>query len=331
MMQRLLRAALHGLALWGLSLSLNLGLGLAANPARAADPYPSRPITVVVPYPAGGVVDVQTRIVVERMAKVMGAVFVVDNKPGANANIAAEYVARAQPDGHTLLVSAPYLLNNPLIDKTLRWALRDFDPVARFALSPSYFVVPVTSPATSVRAFADLARRAKPPLQYADAGRGTTQTMSNETFAIEAGIPLDPVPYKGAPPYIPDLITGALAMAITPSTVALPQIRAGKLRALAVISSHRSPQLPDVPTIAEAGYPQSTALSWYALHAPAGTPAEVIRKLEVAMDAAVATPEVKDRLSTAGGEPGFLGHAAFKAFLKGDAEHWQEIVRLIKP
>ena len=323
MMHRLLRAALAWLAL--------CAGALPANPALAADAYPSRPITVIVAYPAGGVVDVQTRIVVERMAKLMGATFVVDNKPGANANIGAEFVARAQPDGHTLLVSAPYLLNNPLIDKTLRWAPKDFEPVARFALSPSYFVVPATSPATSVKAFADLARRARPPLQYADGGRGTTQTMSNETFAIEAGIKLEPVPYKGAPPYIADLITGAVAMAITPSTVALPQIRAGKLRALAVVSSHRSPQLPEVPTIAEAGYPKSTALSWYALHAPAGTPAEVIRKLEAAIDAAVATPEVKDRLAAAGAEPGFLGQAAFKAFLKDDAEHWQEIVRLLNP
>ena len=323
MMHRLLRAALAWLAL--------CAGALPANPALAADAYPSRPITVIVAYPAGGVVDVQTRIVVERMAKLMGATFVVDNKPGANANIGAEFVARAQPDGHTLLVSAPYLLNNPLIDKTLRWAPKDFEPVARFALSPSYFVVPATSPATSVKAFADLARRARPPLQYADGGRGTTQTMSNETFAIEAGIKLEPVPYKGAPPYIADLITGAVAMAITPSTVALPQIRAGKLRALAVVSSHRSPQLPEVPTIAEAGYPKSTALSWYALHAPAGTLAEVIRKLEAAIDAAVATPEVKDRLAAAGAEPGFLGQAAFKAFLKDDAEHWQEIVRLLNP
>ena len=322
-MHRLLRAALAWLAL--------CAGALPANPALAADAYPSRPITVIVAYPAGGVVDVQTRIVVERMVKLMGATFVVDNKPGANANIGAEFVARAQPDGHTLLVSAPYLLNNPLIDKTLRWAPKDFEPVARFALSPSYFVVPATSPATSVKAFADLARRARPPLQYADGGRGTTQTMSNETFAIEAGIKLEPVPYKGAPPYIADLITGAVAMAITPSTVALPQIRAGKLRALAVVSSHRSPQLPEVPTIAEAGYPKSTALSWYALHAPAGTPAEVIRKLEAAIDAAVATPEVKDRLAAAGAEPGFLGQAAFKAFLKDDAEHWQEIVRLLNP
>ena len=323
MMQSLLRAALPCLAL--------CAGALPAGTAQAADPYPSRPITVIVPYPAGGVVDVQTRIVVERMAKLMGATVVVDSKPGANANIATEYVARAQPDGYTLLVTAPFLLNNSLIDKTIRWALKDFEPVARFALSPSYFVVPVTSPATSVKAFVEMARQAKPPLQYADGGGGTTQTMSNQTFALEAGIKLESVPYKGAPPYIPDLITGAVAMAITPSTVALPQIRAGKLRALAVVSSHRSPQLPEVPTIAEAGYPKSTALSWYALHAPAGTPAEVIRKLEAAMDAAVASPEVRDRLAAAGGEPAFLGQAAFKAFLKDDLAHWQEIVRLLNP
>jgi tripartite-type tricarboxylate transporter receptor subunit TctC len=296
----------------------------------AADPYPSRPITVIVPYPAGGVVDVQTRIVVDRMAKLMGATFIVDNKPGANANIAAEFVARAQPDGHTLLVSAPYLLNNPLFEKGLRWAPKDLDPVARFALSPSYFLVPPSLGVNTLKEYADLARKAPKPLLYANGGTGTTQTMSSETFAVEAGIKLESVPYKGAPPYIPDLINGAVTMAVVPSTVAIPQIKSGRLRALAIVSAHRSALFPELPTIAEAGFPKSTALSWYALHAPAGTPAEAVRKLSAAMEQATAAADVKERLAQAGGEAAYLPNAEFKAFLKEDLEHWQEIIKLLK-
>lgn len=175
-----------------------------------------------------------------------------------------------------------------------------------------------------------MAKKASPPLQYADGGTGSTQTMSNEVFRVVAGIPLEPVMYKGAPPVIPDLINGMMAMTISPATVAIPHVKSGKLRALANINSRRSPQLPDVPTIAEAGYPDATALSWYGLHAPAGTPPEVIQKLEFAMRAATATPEVKNALVSAGGEESFLGTADFTAFIKSDAVRWGKLVKMIK-
>lgn len=304
--------------------------GLAAPvPALAAD-YPSKPIQVIVPYAAGGVVDVQTRALTQRLQEELKQPVVVIAKPGASGNIAAEVVANAAPDGYTLLVSASFLINNPMLESKLRWAPKDFVPIGRFALSPSYFVVPANSPAKSVTEFVEMAKKASPPLQYADGGTGTPQTMSNEVFKVVAGIPLEPVMYKGAPPAIPDLINGMVAMTISPSTVAIPQIKAGKIRALANINSRRSPQLPDVPTIAEAGYPEATALSWYGLHAPAGTPVEVIRKLEAAMKAATATTEVKERLANAGGEEAFLGTADFTAFLQSDAQRWEKLVKLIK-
>ncbi len=254
----------------------------------------------------------------------------VEVKPGASGNIAAELVARAPADGYTLIVSASFMINNPLLETGLRWAPKDFVPVGRFALSPSYFVVPASSPARSVKEFVELAKAAHPPWQYADGGTGTPQTMSNEVFKTVAGIALDPVMYKGAPPVIPDLINGMVAMTISPATVAIPHIKSGRIRALANINSRRSPQLPDVPTIAEAGYPDATALSWYGLHAPAGTPPEIIATLEAAMRAATATAEVKERLVSAGGEEAFLGTADFKAFLKSDAERWEKLVKMIK-
>jgi tripartite-type tricarboxylate transporter receptor subunit TctC len=239
-------------------------------------------------------------------------------------------VARAPADGYTLLVSAPFLINNPLLEDHLRWAPKDFAPVARFTLSPSYFVVPASSPARSVRDFVEMARKSPTTLQFGDGGVGSTQNMANEMFKIAANIRLEAVTYKGAPPMVPDLINGAFAMAILPSTVAYPHVKSGAIRALANISSNRSAQLPDVPTIAEAGYPEVTALSWYAFHAPAGTPPAVLQRIEQAVRAALATDEVKERLVNAGGEAAFQGQEEFQAFLKSDAQRWERMVKAIR-
>ena len=309
---------------------LALGLGLLAGAAAWADTYPSKPIRVIVPYAAGGVVDVQARAVTQRMATELGQPIVVEAKPGAGANIAAEFVARAPADGYTLIVSSPFLINNPLMESNLRWAPKDFVPVARFARSPSYFVVPANSPAKTVKEFVEMAKKSPKPLQFGDGGPGSTQSMANELFAIVAGIPLEGVIYKGAPPMVPDLINGMFSMAILPSTVGYPHIKSGSIRALANVSSTRSQQLPDVPTIAEAGFPEMTTVSWYAFHAPAGTPPEVIRRLEAAVKASAAAPEVKERLATAGGEEAFLGTAEFSDFLKADTAQWERVAKQIK-
>lgn len=297
---------------------------------QASGAYPSRPIRVIVPYAAGGVVDIQTRALTHTLQAELKQPVVVEVKPGASGNIAAEFVARAPADGYTLIVSASFMINNPLLETGLRWAPKDFVPVGRFALSPSYFVVPASSPARTVKEFVELARKASPPWQYADGGAGTPQTMSNEVFKTVAGIALEPVMYKGAPPAIPDLLNSMVAMGIMPSTVGIPHIKSGKLRALANINNRRSAQLPEVPTIAEAGYPEATALSWYGLHAPAGTPQAVIETLEAAMRKATGTPEVKERLVNAGGEEAFLGTRDFVEFLKTDAARWEKLVQLIK-
>lgn len=311
-------------------IALALATLLAASSAFSADPYPNKPIRVIVPYAAGGVVDVQTRAVTQRMATELGQPIVVEARPGAGGNIAAEFVARSPADGYTLLVSAPFIINNPLMEDSLRWAPKDFTPVARFAQSPSYFVVPASSPAKSVKAFVEIAKKSAVPLQFGDAGAGTTQSMASELFGIVAGIRLEAVTYKGAPPMVPDLINGMFPMAIMPSSVAYPHIKSGAIRALANVSSKRSAQLPDVPTIAEAGYPDVTVLSWYAFHVPAGTPPEVIKKLEKAAQAAMAAPEVKERLVNAGGEEAFMNQADFNEFLKADATRWKRVVKAIK-
>lgn len=301
-----------------------------AGSAASQEVFPARALKVVVPYPAGGVVDVQTRAMTQGLAMELGQAVVVEARPGANGNIAAEAVARAAADGYTLLVTAPYLINNPMIDNNLRWAPKDFVAVARFSMSPSFMCVPAASPAKTVRDYVDMARRAKPVLQFGDPGQGTTQTMSVEILKSIAGIELEAVTYKGAPPIALDLINNTFSMSVLPSSVAYPHVKSGKLRALATTSSVRSAQLPDVPTIAEAGYPDATVISWYGLHAPSNTPTAVLRKLEAAIKAAVQKPEAQTRLVSAGGEAAFMGTDEFNRFLTSDAQMWERINRMLR-
>ncbi|MDI9232505.1 Bug family tripartite tricarboxylate transporter substrate binding protein [Limnohabitans lacus] len=298
--------------------------------AQSQDTYPDRPLKVIVPYPAGGVVDVQTRAMTQGLTTELGQAVVVESRAGANGNLAAEAVARAAADGYTLLVSAPFLINNPMQENALRWAPKDLIPVARFSMSPSFMCVPAASPAKTVRDYVEMAKRAKPVLQFGDPGAGTTQTMAVEILKSTTGIELEAVPYKGAPPLALDLINNAFSMSVLPSSVAFPHVKSGKLRALATTSSARSAQLPDVPTIAEAGYPDATVISWYGLHAPANTPAAVLRKLEAAIKAAIQKPEAQTRLVSAGGEAAFMGTDEFTRFIASDTQMWERINRTLR-
>jgi tripartite-type tricarboxylate transporter receptor subunit TctC len=314
--------------------AISTGLCLSVLPgvaaAQAAQPaWPSKPIRVIVPYPAGGVVDVMTRAVTTRMAADLGQPIVVEAKPGANANIGADTVAGAPADGYTLLVSAPYLVTNPMLETGLRWKPADFVPVARYALSPSYFVVPAGYAAQSVKDYVEMAKKS-PGLQYGDGGTGSTQSMAIEMFKSITGIRLEPVMYRGAPPIVPDLIAGTLTMSVLPSTVAIPHVRSGRLRALANTSDKRSRDFPDVPTIAEAGFPDMTVLSWYGFHVPAGTPPELVRRIAEATGAAAAAPEVRERLLSAGGEAGYMGGAEFAEFMKEEGVRWTRFVEAAK-
>ena len=293
--------------------------------ACAQDAYPSRPIKVIVPYPAGGVVDVQARALTLSLAAELGQAIVVESRPGASGNIAAEAVARSPADGYTLIVSASFIINNPLLETNLRWAPKDFVPISRFSLSPSYLCVPIASTAHTVKEFVELAARAKPVLQYGDGGAGTPQTMATEILKSVAKIQMEAISYKGAPPMMVDLINGTFAVAVVPSSVAYPQIKAGKVRALANVSSKRSAQLPDVPTIAEAGFPEVSVTSWYGLHAPAGTPADVLKKLDAAIQSVSNRAEVKERLTAAGGESSYLNTGDFTSFLRTDSQTWERI------
>jgi len=299
---------------------------LGGLPARAADAWPTKPIRIVVPYPAGGVVDLQARALTQRLSQDLGQPILVDNRPGANANVGADAVARAEADGYTLLVSAPFVVNNPLLEQGLRWTPRDFVPVARFSAAPGFVVVAADSPIRSLADLIERARKADPPLRYGDPGAGSTGTIAIEIMRAEAGFRIQPVAYKGLPQVIPDLLNGSLDFSALPMTLAKAQVDAGRIRALANISSRRAAALPEVPTVTELGMPKATVLSWYGLHAPAATPERVLERLERAVRTAVATGEVRDRFIAAGGEEAFLGRAEFARFLEGDRDRMQALV-----
>ncbi len=298
--------------------------------ALAQDAYPARPIKIIVPYPAGGVVDVQTRAMTQGLAAELGQAVVVEPKPGANGNIATEAVAKSAADGYTLLVTAPFLINNPLQETGLRWSPKDLMPLARFSMSPSFMCVPAASPVRTVRDYVELARRSKPPLQYGDPGSGTTQTMTVEILKSVTGVEIEAIAYKGAPPVALDLINNTFSMSVLPSSVAYPHVKSGKLVALATTSSTRSAQLPDIPTIGEAGYPEASVISWYGLHAPAGTPPQVLRKLEAALKNSIQRQETQARLVSAGGEAAFLGTEDFVRFLGTETQMWERIQRTLR-
>jgi tripartite-type tricarboxylate transporter receptor subunit TctC len=300
-------------------------------PALAQAPaWPAKPIRVVVPYPVGGAVDVMTRLVTAHMQTTLGQPIVVENRPGANANLGPDHVSKAAPDGYTVLATATYLVANPLIETNLRWAAKDFLPVARFTVAPNVMIVPATSPYRTVRELVDAAKARPRALNYGEAGPGAPQTMAIEMLRTVAGIDMQNVTYKGSPPVLADLINETLAMSVLPLNVAMGSITGGRLRALASTSNRRSALLPDVPTMAEAGFPEVTVVSWYGFHVPAGTPADVVARLSAAVGAAAADPEVRTRTAGVGGELSFLDTAAFAGFLAEDEARWQKFVQVLK-
>ncbi|CAN7781729.1 tripartite tricarboxylate transporter substrate binding protein [Cupriavidus necator] len=287
-----------------------------------------KPIRVIVPYGAGGLLDTVTRAVVGRMAVIMDTAFVVENKPGANANVAAAYVARAPSDGHVLLATGNYVTINPQIEANLAWSPRQLTPVARFALAPNVLVVPMASP---YRTLQDLLTAAKKDrsISIAEAGPGAPQTMVTLVLANSASVRFLAVQYaQGATSIVSDLIGGRIDMTVMPMNVALGLVNAGQVRALAITSATRSSQLPDTPTMAETGVPAAAINSWVGFHAPAGTPPEMVRRLAVALREATSDESVKRALANTGNQIEYLDTTSFAAFLNGNAEQARRLAKL---
>ncbi|HRO59406.1 MAG TPA: tripartite tricarboxylate transporter substrate binding protein [Burkholderiaceae bacterium] len=295
----------------------------------AAPAYPAHPVQLVVPYGPGGAVDVIGRFFAEHLSQSLGQPVLVLNKPGANANIGPAFVAHANADGYTLLASSTATVVNPLLEKDLNWRPQQFIPVARYVQAPNVLVVPPSLDVNTLAEFVALAK-ARPGLTTSMAGPGTPQTISTGLLAQAAGISLTDVAYKGGVSYLPDLISGRLSVSIAPMNVVLQHVRNGKLVPLAVTGEGRSSMLPEVPTLAEAGYPEATGVSWYGLHAPAGTPQNAIERLTEAVRAATEDSRVRERVAAVGAETAFLGTKAFEVFLADETAKAQRYVQAAK-
>jgi len=290
-----------------INLSLVLGFGaaavVAASDVQAQASYPSRPITVVVPQAAGGGMDAIARAVTLKMGSLMNASFVIDNKPGAGGNIGASQVVNAQADGHTILLgqTSQFAINPHLYAKMTFDPLKDLLPVVMLADAPNVIVVGADSPFRSLADIVAAAKGSQKLLDFATPGAGTPSHLIGEMFQKVAGIKLVHIPYKGAPSAITDTIAGRTAFMMSSIPSSLTQIRNGKMRAIAVSADKRSPTLPDVPTIAEAGYPGFNAGTWYGLFVPANTPAAVIQRLNAVANESLASEDVIARVKNEGG------------------------------
>jgi tripartite-type tricarboxylate transporter receptor subunit TctC len=308
-------------------------LAVVAGAVHAQN-YPSKPVKLIVPYPAGGVVDLVGRAVADKISTAWGQPILVEPRPGANGNIGAEYVKSQPADGYTFMMGAPFLSVNPVLDPQVRFKTSDFVAVGLIGAPPNLFVVPASLPVNSLKEFVDYAKTRPGKLNVANPGTGSSNHLGQEVFFQATGIELVSVPYKGQPASIPDMMSGQISFAVMTNALAIPHIKTGKLKALAISAPVRSKELPEVPTLAEAGFsPEVMVLPWYGIVAPAGTPQEPIARMNAEINKALSTPEVIERLEKIGtiimgGTP-----AEFDRLIKAEEVRWAKLVkeRNIKP
>lgn len=289
-----------------------LGATLPAGTALAQPAWPAKPITLVVPFPPGGSADTIGRLVGQRLSEELGQPIIIDNRPGAGTAIAAGLVAKAPPDGHTLFISSGSTFTaNPAIRSNLPYdTLKSFDPVAIVARIPLIVLANKDVPVNNVKEFVAAIKAAPDKYSYASFGAGTTSHFTGEIVLNAVGAKIMHVPYKGSAPAMTDLIGGQVPFSVDTVTAAIPQLKAGKVKAIAVTTARRSSQLPNVPTFTEAGYADIDADTWIMMVTPKGTPAPVRERLEKTLAKIVATPAARTALQAQGAEPAFAGAAA---------------------
>jgi tripartite-type tricarboxylate transporter receptor subunit TctC len=293
-----------------------------------AQSYPERVVRIVNPYPPGGSVDVMARILAQKLSDNLGQQFIVENRSGGGGNTGSESVAKADPDGYTLLFTAPgpLTVNQTLYSKLAFDPARDFAPIALFATAPIVLIVNPGVAANNVQELIALAKKEPGKINFASAGNGTTNHLSGELFKSMARIDIVHVPYRGAGPAMNDLIGGHVQMFFDLMPVVLPQVATGKVRALANAGARRPSALPDVPTVAEQGLPGFDASSWYGLVAPAKTPEPVLAKLRDEVARVLASPEIITRIHELGSEPGTAFGKDFAAFMAAETRKWAEVI-----
>ena len=301
--------------------------GLAAHAEPA---WPARPIHLIVPFPAGGQLDVVARLVAERIAPVLGQPIIVDVKPGADGNIGTEQVAKAAADGYTWLAASPPTTIQPSVrPKTLGYEpLRDFEPVAFIGTSPFLFVVPASLDVDTLQAFVAYAKARPGQLSYAGSARGTVVHLATEMLKHDTGISMEMIGYKGQPSALPDLLTARVQFMTLGLILAEPHIRDGKLKALAILDRERHPHLPNVPTVVELGHPDLVMSTWFGLVMPHGTPPAVVERVNAEVMKVLRTPEVVAKLQAIGIDPAKPNTPQdFGAFLKEDVARWKKVVQ----
>ena len=303
-------------------------LALACATGAVAQSYPSKPIRLVVTYPPGGGADLMARLVAPKMSEVLGQPVVVDNKPGASGQIGAAEVARAAPDGHTIMLDAANHAVNPSLYPKLPYdAEKAFQPISLLVRFPNVLVVTPSFPARDVKELIAAAKSKPGAVAFASSGNGSAQHLSAELFRQRAGIDMTHVPYKGGGPALNDVIGGQVPVFFANMASGLPHVKAGKLRALAITGAARSPALPDTPTMAEAGLAGYEVYEWNAIFAPAGTPAPIVARLAEAIAKALQAPDVRERVAGLGGEIAALNPTDTARFLKDQADLWSKVVR----
>lgn len=311
-------------------LGVAAGVMMAVTPAAANETnYPNKPITINVPFSAGGTTDILARAIGQELGKKWGVSVVVENKPGAGGNIGTAQVARSAPDGYTLVMGTigTHAINPSLYKDMPYDAIQDFAPITRTAMVPNALVVQKDAPYDTVQELIEYGKANPGKLTFGSSGHGSTLHMSGETFKMMTGVDMVHVPYKGSSPAVADLLGGQISMIFDNLPSALPQVKADRFKALGVTSSARAEQLPDVPTISEAGVQGYDVMSWFGLWAPKATPPEVVKKLNQAVVEIINDPEMQKTIRSQGAIPHPDTPEEFAAFIESETKKWGEVVR----
>jgi tripartite-type tricarboxylate transporter receptor subunit TctC len=306
-----------------------LAIAVAFPAAALAQAYPSKPVRIVVPYPAGTTPDIIGRTLAERLQKSLGQPFVVENRSGAGGNIGAEAVAKAPADGYTLLVggNGPIAINKHLYQGLSFDSDRDFVPLSLLATAPQMLVVRATLEARDLKDLLEVARKNPGRLSYASVGSGSASHLTMELLKSDARVDLLHVPYRGFPPAVTDMLAGSIDAMFAIAPAVLPHVKSGKMKALAVTALQRSPLGPDVPSVAELGLPALESLAWNGFVAPAGTPAEVVSRLGAEAAAGMRNPETREALARLGFEVVGSSPAEFARWIRAESEKWAKVIR----
>ncbi|MSQ76089.1 MAG: tripartite tricarboxylate transporter substrate binding protein [Rhodoferax sp.] len=306
-------------------------LAVLVHQAALAQAFPSRSISLVVPNPPGGLVDTSARLVAEPLARLLGQSVIVDNKPGASGNLAYQQVARSAKDGHSILVSYSgyHIANHILMDK-VGWELKDLTPIGLITVATNVIAIHPSVPASTLKEFIAYLKQNPGRLNYASQGNGSVSHIGTEIFKQQTGVELIHVPYKGSGQAIQDVLAGQVQVFITTPPSVMGHVQAGKLRALAVTGKTRHPQLPQVPTVAEAGLAGFELESWVALYVASGTPAAIVQRLSQEVKLGIEAPETRQRADQAGIEVRFLAPADMTSLLDVQTSSWAKAIAAAK-